>query len=335
MNATPSLSSGLAGTASPAAASFAPLGTVGYLEFDGADTATFLQGQLSNDVAALAIGDAQWSSYNSPKGRMLATMLLWRASETSFRAFVAADLAESLRKRLSMFVMRARVTVTDRTPGGICFGIAGPGAVAATRAALGTAELAGHGLAQNGCDIVTTPDGRVMVHASAAARDDIAQSLSAHATGVDVTHWDWLAIVAGIPAVVAATQDLFIPQAANWDLVGGVNFRKGCYPGQEIVARMQYLGKLKERLFRLHVDGAPPTPGTSLYSNVFGDQACGAVVNAAPAPDGGSDLLAVVQTQAVLDAKLHLGSTDGPALTLLDLPYAVPAQVAPQRPKLA
>ena len=313
-------------------AAFAPLPHTGYLEFDGVDTASFLQGQLSNDVAALAVGDTQWSSYNSPKGRMLATLLLWRATATSYRAFVAADLAESLRKRLAMFVMRAKVVVTDRTALGVCYGVAGLAAGTAVRAALGAAPEVGHGVMHGTVDIVSTPDGRVLIHAPDAARDAILQRLVEHAVAADTTYWDWVTITAGIPTINAATQDLFVPQTVNWDLVGGVNFRKGCYPGQEIVARMQYLGHQKERLVRLHFDGAPPAPGMRLYSTVFGDQACGTVVNAALAPTGGSDLLAVAQISAA--ETLHLGAPDGPVLPLLQLPYVVPASVAPNRPKL-
>jgi len=319
----------------PPRAALSALPQAGYISFDGVDAASFLQGQLSNDVAALGEGAAQWTSYNSPKGRMLATMLLWRASATSFHAFVAADLAATLRKRLAMFVMRAKVVVTDHTSDGRCFGVSGTEARHAVRAALGAAPEAGHGVTHDGADIVTTPDGRVLIHVPIAIADATGQRLAAQANLVAATHWDWHAIAAGIATVVAATQDLFIPQAANWDLVGGVNFKKGCYPGQEIVARMQYLGKLKERLFRLHHDGDPPSPGAPLYSAVFGDQACGTVVNAAPAPGGGSDLLAVAQTQAAAESTLHLRAPDGPRLTLLDLPYAIPAQVAPNRPKLA
>jgi len=335
MNPTSPLAAAPGANAAPAAAVFAPLAAVGYLEFEGADAASFLQGQLSNDVLGLAIGDAHWTSYNSPKGRMLATMLLWHATATSYRAFVAADLAPSLRQRLAMFVMRAKVIVTDRTPGGACFGIAGTDAIPAVRAALGAAAAAGHGVTRDDLDIVATPDGRVLLYAPAEVRVDIEQRLAAQAARVDATHWDWHGIAAGIPVVGAATQDRFIAQAANWDLVGGVNFRKGCYPGQEIIARMQYLGKLKERLVRLHHDGPAPAPGTPLYSPVFGDQACGTVANAAPAPTGGSDVLAVTQTSATASGPLHLGQPDGPALTLLSLPYAVPAPVAPNRPKLA
>jgi folate-binding protein YgfZ len=234
-----------------------------------------------------------------------------------------------------MFVMRAKVVVVDRTPGGTCFGVAGTGAIPAVGAALGAAPAAGHGVTHDGLDIVATPDGRVLVFAATTAGAATGQHLASHATRVDATRWDWHAIAAGIPVVGAATQDLFIAQAANWDLVGGVNFRKGCYPGQEIIARMQYLGKLKERLVRLHYDGPAPAPGTAVFSPVFGDQACGTVANAAPAPDGGSDVLAVAQISATASGPLRLGQPDGPPLLLLALPYAVPAPVAPNRPKLA
>ena len=110
--------------------------------------------------------------------------------------------------------------------------------------------------------------------------------------------WQWLTIRAGIPVITAATSDLFVPQAANWDALGGISFQKGCYTGQEIVARTQYLGRLKERSLLAHLDGAPPAPGERSYSATFGDQSCGTVVNAAASPDGGSDLLAVLQLAA-------------------------------------
>ena len=139
---------------------------------------------------------------------------------------------------------------------------------------------------------------------------------------------------AGVPQIARATQELFVPQSANWDLVGGIDFQKGCYPGQEIVARMQYLGRLKERLLRFHVDGEPPDAGTRLYSQRFGDQPCGTVVNAAPAPEGGSEMLAVVQWEAAASGRVHLGSHDGPPLAPRELPYVVPVPVAPVRPQL-
>lgn len=307
---------------------------IGVLGFDGPDAATFLQGQFSNDVAGLAVGQAQWTSYNSPKGRMLGSFLLWRAGPQSFRAWVAADLAETLRKRLAMFVLRAKVTVTDRTPLGPRYGVAGPGASAAVAAALGCAAPAGRAVEQEGIAIVAAPDGRVLIEALQADADAIAARLSRHASAGTPARWHLLGIRAGVPLITAATADLFVPQTANWDLVGGVNFKKGCYPGQEIVARMQYLGRLKERLARFRVNGPPPPAATRLYSDAFEAQPCGTVVNAAPAPGGGAELLAVVQWEALEGEPLHLGAVDGPVLTREPLPYALPAPEAPNRPKL-
>jgi len=307
---------------------------LGVLAFEGPDAAAFLHGQLSSDVGAMAPLEAAWSSYNSAKGRMLGSLLLWRARPDSLRAFVAADLAEPLRKRLSMFVLRSKVTIADLTPGGRCFGVAGTGARDAVRQALGAAPEPGHGAAVEDGFVVATADGRYLIHAADRIADETGHRLAAHARRVPAEHWDWLGIRAGVPLITLATQDLFVPQTANWDLVGGVNFRKGCYPGQEIIARMQYLGRLKERLLAFHVGAPPPAPATKLFAATFGDQACGTVVNAAPAPAGGSDLLAVVQWAALADPALCLGTPGGPALAPFALPYVVPSPAAPNRPKL-
>ena len=312
----------------------APVPGLGFLAFEGPDAEAFLHAQLSTDVTAMAPGAAGWSSYNSPKGRMLGSLLLWRRAPHAFAAFVAADLAESLRKRLSMYVLRSKVTVTDLTTAGRRFGLAGPGASRCIRAALGQAPDPAHGAMAGECSVVATPDGRYLVHAPDAVADAAWTGLLAHAQGVTAEHWDWLAVAAGVPLITRATQDLFVPQTANWDLIGGINFHKGCYPGQEIVARMQYLGRLKERLLAFHTAAEVPAPATPLYSAAFGAQACGTVVNAAPAPGGGSDLLAVVQWVALDDDALHLGAPDGPVLSLRALPYEVPAPVAPDRPRL-
>jgi folate-binding protein YgfZ len=130
--------------------------------------------------------------------------------------------------------------------------------------------------------------------------------------------------------VTAATQDAFVAQTANWDLLGGVDFQKGCYTGQEIIARMQYLGRLKERTFLFHAEATGIAAGTRIFSAAFGDQPCGTVVNAAPAPDGGSDLVAVVQLAAVERGDARLGDPAGPRLLPLPLPYEIPVPVAPR-----
>jgi len=149
------------------------------------------------------------------------------------------------------------------------------------------------------------------------------QVLCESATPVGAPVWDWLRINAGIPMIVAATQEQFVPQMVNLEVIGGVSFQKGCYPGQEIVARSQYLGKLKRRMFLAHVE-APAAPADNLYSADIEGQATGTVVNAAPAPTGGFDVLAVAQVESANTQTLHLKAADGAELRLKPLPYALP-----------
>jgi folate-binding protein YgfZ len=287
------------------------------IRFAGPDAAAFLHNQLSTDVEGMAVGAAGWTSYNSPKGRMLASPLLWRRGEAEFIAYVPREIVEPLRKRLGMFVLRAKVTVEPGTSR-IVEGIVGPDAT--VNAAFGHAPSRGHGAVLSGADVVALPDGRYLVDGDHAVAIDGGEAAP--------SHWAWLGVRAGVPQIVRATQDLFIPQAVNFDLVGGINFKKGCYPGQEIVARMQYLGRLKERMFAFHVEGEAPAPGT----RVVAGESPGTVVNAASAPGGGSELLAVVSLAAVQSAALSLA--DGRAMTQIPLPYDIPAPSAPNRLKL-
>jgi folate-binding protein YgfZ len=136
--------------------------------------------------------------------------------------------------------------------------------------------------------------------------------------------WEWLEIRNGIPLLTPATQEQFVPQMANMEIIGAVNFQKGCYPGQEIVARTQYLGQSKRRMALAHVEAErPPQPGDELYASAVDAQPIGMVVNAQAAPDGGYDLLAVLQTANISEGAVHLKSADGPPLGIQPLPYAV------------
>jgi len=313
-----------------------PIDDLGLLGFEGPDARAFLQGQLSNDVEALAHGHGQWSSYNSPKGRVLANFWLWQAPGglglERYDALLAADLAAAMQKRLSMFVLRAKVHVTDRTSGRRFFGVAGAGASAALAAACGRAPQRGESLDIAGvpAQIVALPDGRFVVVAAAESAGAIDETLARHATRAGADRWRGFGVAAGVAWITAATSDLFVAQMINWDALSGVSFQKGCYPGQEVVARMRYLGRLKERLFRLHADAAPPSPGTRVFSPAFGDQPCGTVVNAAPGESGGADLLAVVQLSAMETPGLALAAPDGVALEPRALPYPLPDVVAPR-----
>jgi tRNA-modifying protein YgfZ len=301
---------------------------------DGDDAEKFLQGQLSNDVAALAPAEGQWTSYNSPKGRMLATLYLYRlpaGGSPSYAAILAGDVAASVAKRLAMFVLRSNVKVGDASSSTEVFGVGGPAASSAVRRALGGSPDAGRVAVQRGLVIVHLPDGRVLIVTPRADAASTFALLSAHAQPVEAPVWEWLRVRSGVPLVTSVTQDLFVAQMANWDAIGGLDFKKGCYTGQEIVARMQYLGRLKERLFLFEGDIEPPAPGTRLYSNAFGDQASGTVVNSAPTPQGGSAFLAVVQRAAVEAGPVAIGSPDGTRVTAGRLPYPLPEPVAPRK----
>jgi folate-binding protein YgfZ len=276
----------------------------------GADARDFLHGQLSSDVRALAVGAAQYASYNSPKGRMLATMIVWRRAADRFTLVLAADLAAAVGKRLAMHVLRAKVAIAP-SPWPL-FGAVGR----AARAALAGDAGAFAGVRIDGGEALALPDGRVLV---ASDGDGAPPPLAGMAAG-DEALWRWAGIRAGVAHVTAATSDALIAQAANVELVGGVDFRKGCHPGQEIIARMQYLGRLKERLRGFHMAAPAPAAGAALHA-AGRDEAMGTVVDAAPSPDGGVDLVAVTREDAV-DAPL---TVDGRPLAPRALPYAIPA----------
>ncbi|HET9340231.1 MAG TPA: folate-binding protein [Casimicrobiaceae bacterium] len=329
---SPAIDAPAAFRAAREAAFVARLPGIAFLDVQGADAQAFLQGQLSSDVAALAPGRAQWSTYNSPKGRMLATPLLWRVpGREGYRAAVAADLADALRKRLAMFVLRSRVSLAPAPLAAI--GVGGPHGREAVSKALAVDAAPGTAMATDGGEVVALADGRILLAVDPERADRILAALAPHATPADESAWRWLGIRAGVAEVRRATQELHVAQTANWEVVGGVSFSKGCFPGQEIVARVQHLGILKERAHPFHADAPAPEPTTRLYRAGSEGEACGSVVDAVALPGGGSECLAVVQLAALEDGDLRLGAPDGPALERLPLPYALPKS-APKRVKL-
>jgi folate-binding protein YgfZ len=255
---------------------------------------------------------------------MLATFVLWQ-DEGGYFMQLPAVLLPAIQKRLSMFVLRSRVRLADASEDWVRLGVAGPGAADAVT----TAELAvpgsPMGLARTGkarvlrlttdCLEITMPP------AEAASLWDRLAKRCKPAGG---TRWDWHLIRAGIPVVLPQTQEELVPQMANFERIGGVSFKKGCYPGQEIVARTQYLGKLKRRLYLAHLaTDAAPAPGDPLFSTDMQEQASGLIVNAAASPEGGYDVLAVIQIASVENHPIHWKSLDGPVLEIRPLPYAL------------
>lgn len=301
----------------------ADLSQLGVIAFRGEDTATFLQGQLTNDVRALHADSAQWSGYCSPKGRLLGNFLAWRQGE-DYCLQLSGDILPGVLKRLSMFILRAKVQGRDASNENVRLVVAGKQALEAVTAAMGAApEAAMRSVAGEAGQVIRLGDDKFVLSIAPERAAAAWQVLRQSATPVGAPVWDWLRLNAGIPMIVAATQEQFVPQMVNLEVIGGVSFQKGCYQGQEIVARSQYLGKLKRRMFLAHVD-AEAAAGDPLYSTDMGGQATGTVVNAAPAPTGGFDVLAVAQVESANTQTLHLKAADGAALTLKPLPYALP-----------
>jgi folate-binding protein YgfZ len=271
------------------------------LSVSGDDAAAFLHAQLTNDVEALGVNRAQWNGWCSPKGRLIATFLLVRRPD-GFLVVLPAELAGPIAKRLGMFVLRSKVKIADVSDRYARRGIIGRRP--------GPAPM--EAVEDDGAILVGLEPGRIvaLTPAQRALTPDV---------GADA--WELAAIRAGVPTITAATQEAFVPQMANFELVGGVSFKKGCYPGQEIVARMQYRGGLKRRMAIAHVDGAErPQAGESVYSAAFGDQAAGTIVNAAPAPEGGFDALVVAQIESLERGDLRWKSPDGPGLEVRSHP---------------
>ena len=304
------------------------LGRVGVLAVSGADAATFLQGQFTNDVAALAPGGSQFSAWCSAKGRVLATFVLRRTGDTDFELLLPRALLASLEKRLTLFVLRSKVALRDSSDEKVRIGIGGPLAARCVAALVGAGTTLHRDTAIEGGTMVALPGSRFIASIEPAQAPRLWDRLEpARAAGFPC--WRWLTIQAGIPVILPPTQDQFIPQMVNLDALAGVSFQKGCYSGQEIVARTQYLGRLKERLALAHA-ATVPAPGARLYAPAFGAQPCGTVVNANAAPGGGADLLFVAQMAAIADGDLRAGAAGGEALTLRPLPYPVPTQAAPR-----
>ena len=304
-----------------------PLTHLAPIRAQGEESAPFLHNLFSNDVKTQGEDRARWNSFNSPKGRMLASFLVWREGG-DFLLAPAADLQPAFLKKLSMYVLRAKVKLTDAGGERILLGVTGRGAdkvLAAVGISQPPAALAvGHA---DGTHLVGIADQTWLLSVPAESAPALFDRLvDAGAAAAGPSAWQSAMVAAGLPLITVPTQEEFVAQMVNYELIGGVSFTKGCYPGQEIVARTQYLGKLKKRMYRLHLaDGtaAAPTPGQDLYAPDFPGQSVGKLVNVVPASQGGYEALAVLQTSSAEGGDIHLGAPEGPRAALLPLPYSL------------
>ncbi len=300
----------------------------GLLAVRGADAAKFLQGQVTCNLNYLSPTQSSLGARCTPKGRMLSSFRIV-AVEGGYLLAMDRELIASQQADLQKYAVFSKSKLSDESQDWIRFGLAGGDAVLNELGLqLGDASdslsSAGQLLA------VRLSDGRAELWAPATEAARLQSHLADHLPQAPLNDWLLAQVRAGVGQVFGATRELFIPQMINLQALGGVSFKKGCYTGQEIVARMQYLGKLKRRLQRLRLVAAElPAIGVELFSPVHGSSV-GEVVLAAQAGDA-VELLAVLQEDAVNDGRIHLGSSEGPTLTLLDLPYQLDADKEIQR----
>jgi tRNA-modifying protein YgfZ len=275
----------------------------GVIRASGADAASFLQSQLTQDVLGLDAGRSCLAGWCSAKGRLMASFIVWRPAADEVLLACSADVLPAVLKRLSMFVLRAKCKLSDASAELPLFGVAGTAvAVGAWRrvgASIGLPPA--HGVA------------RALVVGEAPALP-----------ALDAGAWAWLEVASGVPRIVAATVEQFVPQMVNFEVVGGVNFQKGCYPGQEVVARSQYRGTVKRRAF-VFESPTKAAPAQEIFHSADREQPAGMVVNAA-SWQSRHLLLAEIKLATLDGGTLHLGAAEGPQLTRTDMPYSVPLE---------
>ena len=304
---------------------FCDLSHYGLIAAYGEDTVNFLQGQFTNDVAQITETHSQLSSYCTPKGRMLANFRIFKRGETLYLS-LPQPLLEPVLNRLRMFVMRSKVTLEDASDALMRFGFNGPDADKQLKAITGSIpENVNDSIQNNDYSIVRThgTNPRFEIYGQLEAIKKLWQALDVNATAVGSHIWELLNIRAGIPVIVSDTCEAFVPQMANMGLIDGINFKKGCYTGQEIVARMHYLGKLKKQMYRISVETTEaPKAGDKIFAeNSTAGTGTGVVVSAEMNADGVYEALAVIQIADAERQVLRLGDAEGAVVEILELPY--------------
>jgi len=309
---------------------FAALSQFALITASGADAVAFLHSQLTSDIKSLETDHASLAGFCSPKGRLLATMLVWKNNDT-ITIGVPLELQESLQKRLQMYVMRAKVVLDNVTAARSVFGIFGAAALQQLAEWFPTVSLQPYELISSAAGVLLrVPDvhgiERYQLITTGEFAGQIDTKLSALLERLPENVWTLSEIHAGIPHLTLATQEKFVPQMINYELIGGVNFKKGCYPGQEIVARTHYLGKQKRRTVLAHIPNNTVASGMEVFASSDLEQPCGMVVNAALNNVGGSDCLIEIKTAVLADTVVQLSS--GEVCQWLPMPYPLPTEAA-------
>lgn len=303
---------------------FSDLSHYALIEASGDDVIDFLQGQLTNDIKLVTGTMGQLSAYCNPKGRILANFRIFKRQNHYFLR-LRSDIIEATLKRLRMFIMRSKVELVNSSDELSRMGIAGLNATKRLSFLFEKLpENTDESYTENEITIIKLPGTlpRYEVHGTFEKVKGLWEQLQHDAVAIGENSWNLLTIRAGIPEIVSETVESFVPQMVNLQAINSLSFNKGCYPGQEVVARMHYLGKLKRRLFLGTIKSDTlPIPGQSIISNDESEQKAGQIVTASWSNDKKVEFLAVLQIEKAEKDKLHIGSNTGPAIELIDLPY--------------
>ncbi len=302
----------------------------GLVSAHGEDSVTFLQGQVTCDCTKVSLQSSQLAAICNQKGRVVTFMRLFQQDESLY-LHMPADRVEDTLSRLRMYIMRSKTTLEDVSDNFVSIGLSGPNAESLLQSShIDIPEKTNDSAQKEGLTIIRIagPHPRFILFGTLEIMKKLWSELDVHAAPAGPAAWQLLDIQSGVPVIYSSTSELFVPQMLNLQIIDAINFKKGCYTGQEVVARMQYLGKLKKQMYIANIpDSNAPLPGSKLYSPSYSDsQSCGQIVNAQITADGSHDVLAVVDIKAQADDDVHLEEITGPALGFKVLPYSFPVQ---------
>jgi tRNA-modifying protein YgfZ len=316
-------------------AKVAPLPMLAIFESRGKDTLPFLQGQLTNDIVAPGVGQSRLAGYCTAQGRLLATMVLGEVPTNDdmpiVRGLIRKDILAPVLKRLGMFVLRSKVAFSQSD-------LEVVGVSVALKDRLGLEKILNHVLPEQPWETSHTDTGTWIAAPcpdagllrwwwiAGEAHHAACVALGNWWTVTSTSEWENLDIQTGLPWIEATTQDLFIPQTLNLDLIGGVSFTKGCYPGQEIVARSHYRGTVKKRmgLGRIQDSSVPLIPGADVFDGTHPDQPCGRLINVASDVDAQTAYWVLFESSfdAYDHQQLRAMTADGSQILTESLPYS-------------
>lgn len=293
----------------------AALTHLGVIKITGQDAAKFIHGQLTQDFSLLDQNTARLAAFCSAKGRMQASFIGFKRGQDEILLVCSRDILAPTLKRLSMFVMRAKALLSDASEEFALYGLAGDAAKSIA-------------INDHSTWAKTEFDGATVVNlypAEGIQRQlwvGPADAMAPSGAPLPLPIWLWSEVRSAVATISAPVVEAFVPQMLNYESLGGVNFKKGCYPGQEVVARSQFRGTLKRRAFVVHAD-APMAAGEEIFGSADDTQPVATVVQAAPAPQGGMDAIISAQLSAIALGNLHLRDAAGPTLEILPLPYTL------------